>query len=175
MKCPLAVGWSTHIFTLPLIQSDFQKLLQTLKIRPSYLSWIRKYQFPMGLEKCHAQEESCPSRICNLLSRKANHNVKLIIFMCSRICPLSLKGDGLFYSLWLGAVVYLVDSLNFPIWSSMAWGDKSFLACSSVSLWERTSGQDAHWWLLNGGSSAAAPDYSVWVAVTCTLFPCFGI
>lgn len=147
MRCPLAVGWSTHIFTPPFIQSDFQKLLQTLKIRPSYLSWIRKYRFPVSLEKRHAQEESCLSRICNLLSRKANHNVKLIIFMCPRIYPLSLKEGGLFYSLWLGAVVYHVDSLNFPVWSSMAWGDESFLAWSSVSLWERTAGLIGGFWM----------------------------
>lgn len=124
-------------FTTSTVQSDFQKLLHQ-KIRPSYLSGIRKYRFPVNLANCSAREESCLSGICNLLRKKGNHSVKLIIFMCSRIYPLSLKESGLFYSLWLGMVVYDVDSLNFPVRSSgRRWG-KFPRSVFSFSLGEKS-------------------------------------
>lgn len=160
-----------HHFLSSLIFKNYYR--QTLKIRPSYLSWVRKYRFPVSLANHHAQEESCLSGICNLLSRKANHNVKLIIFMCSRIYPLSLKENGLFYSLWLGAVVYHVDSLNFPVWSSLAWWKFPSLVFS-FALRENFR---AGCWLVASERRGlcCCPDSSVWVAITYTLFPCFGI
>ena len=53
-------------------------------------------------------------------------------------------------------MVYDVDSLNFPVWSS-GRGAESFPAWSSVSLWERNAGQDTDCGHLNEGNPAAAP------------------